>query len=87
MSKPETETEMCRAVKHGGVDLHCTLSEGHDGWHMADFVIEDKRIVRYDGSRHEISTDTHEHVEWEPVDAAREAVRALLRDSKRARGE
>jgi len=82
MSKPETETETC----DGEI--------GNDNWwhqsshgHMADFVTEDKRIVRYDGSRHEISTDTHEHVEWEPVDAAREAVRALLRDSKRARGE
>jgi hypothetical protein len=77
---PQPAPEMCRAVKHGRVDLHCTLSDDHEGWHEADCLVTEKQEVSYDGSRHVIETTTHEHVKWERVDHAREAVKMLLKD-------
>jgi hypothetical protein len=64
----------CGAVKHGGVTLHCTLPEKHEGWHKGDLT--DHREIVYDGSHHVIHTV--ETVTWEPVDHIHEAVRHML---------
>jgi hypothetical protein len=74
----------CRDVKYGPVELYCELDAGHaegpDGtWHEATF--RDHREIAYSGSRHVV--DTVEHVTWEPVDHAAEAVRHLTAGMKR----
>lgn len=61
MSEPVVK---CRAVKHGGVPLHCSLPDKHEGWHKA--VYTDSREIDYDGSHHEIHMT--ETVIWEPID-------------------
>jgi hypothetical protein len=71
---PAPDAGKCRAVKHGRVDLHCTLPWKHEGWHEADYA--DHQEITYDGARHTV--DLTEHVTWEPVDAAKEAVRQLF---------
>jgi hypothetical protein len=82
---PETITEdeprKCRAVKRGGVDLHCTEDEGHDkgpaaAWHRATY--REHREVSYDGSHHVV--DMVETVTWEPVDEVAEVVRKLMKN-------
>jgi hypothetical protein len=83
---PDPEPRKCRAVKHGGVTLHCTEPEGHDGgpdptWHKA--VYSEHREVNYDGAYHVI--DMTERVTWEPVDHVAEAVRHLT--AKRGPGD
>ena len=76
----KTEPRKCRAVKHGGVTLHCTDDEDHDKgpgatWHKA--VCRERREVTYDGSHHVI--DMTETVTWEPVDEAAEIARRLTK--------
>lgn len=77
----KTEPHKCRAVKRGGVDLHCTKDEDHDKgtgatWHQA--VCCEHREVTYDGSHHVI--DITELVTWEPADEVAEIVRKLGKD-------
>lgn len=67
--------QKCRAVKRGRVDLLCGLPLGHDGWHEASYT--DHQEVSYEGAHHTVHVS--EHVTWEPVDEAAEAVRHLLR--------
>jgi hypothetical protein len=86
-----TVTEKCRAVKHGVVDLQCSLAADHDRpvddkpgtWHTA--TLTDRREIDYDGARHSIVTT--ETVTWEPVDHAAEAVRHIMAGRLRDRGE
>lgn len=78
----ETQPPKCRAVKHGRVDLHCTLDAGHDKpqgdapatWHEASYT--DHQEIDYDGAHHTVHVA--EHVTWEPVDPAAEAMRHLF---------
>lgn len=81
----------CRAVKHGVVDLQCSLAAGHDrpedgkpgSWHTARLT--DRRDIDYDGAHHTIIIT--ETVTWEPVDHAAEAARHLMAGSRRDRSE
>jgi hypothetical protein len=73
---PALEAEKCRAVKHGRVDLRCILPWKHEGWHEASYT--DHQEVDYDGAHHTVHVT--EHVTWEPVEAAAEAVRHLFRE-------
>lgn len=73
------EPRKCRAVKHGGITLHCTEPEGHDQepdatWHKAVYRKHEEH--EYDGARHVI--DATETVWWEPVDHVAEATRHLM---------
>ena len=79
----KTGPRKCRAVKHGGVTLHCTEDEDHDKgpdatWHRA--VYHEHREVTYDGAHHVI--DMTETVTWEPVDHVAEATRHLMAGRK-----
>jgi len=75
----------CGDLKSGGVDLRCSLPEGHaDGyepdsggeayWHEG--IVTDHREITYGGARHVV--DTTETVTWEPVDHIAEATRHLM---------
>ncbi len=74
MTDAKPGAEKCRDVKHGRIDLHCTRTRGHEGWHEADYA--DHQEVTYDGARHTVHMT--EHVEWEPVDHVKEAVRHIM---------
>lgn len=80
---PVPEAVLCRAVKHGGVDLTCELPDRHDEspegtWHHAVFT--ERRELTYAGARHVI--EMTETVTWEPVDHVKESVRMLLKDKR-----
>ena len=77
----KAEPGKCRAVKRGGVDLHCTEDEDHDRgpdatWHKA--VYNEHREIAYDGAHHVV--DMTERVTWEPADQVAEAVRKFMKD-------
>lgn len=78
--KGDLPGEKCRAVKHGRVDLHCTLPKDHAGdeWHQATFTAHQE--ITYDGAHHVIHSV--ETVTWEPVDHIREATRHLMAGRK-----
>jgi hypothetical protein len=80
----------CRAVKHGAVDLQCSLPADHDRpeddkpgtWHES--ALTERREIDYDGAHHLIVIT--ETVTWEPVDHAAEAARHLMAGRRRDRG-
>jgi len=87
----ENAQEKCRAIKHGGVDLQCSLPRDHDKpkgdepgtWHESEFT--ERREIAYEGARHVITIT--EFVTWEPVDHIAEAAAHIMAGRRRDREE
>lgn len=76
--KPATEG-VCGARATVGVDMRCTLPDGHAGWHASDFHKSTSEDTGYEGTRVTTRTVEDTHVEWQPGDEIRELTNRMFR--------